>query len=195
MSEFQQAELRDLSILIAHPHDQHGSALLRCLRRLGCRPNQTWPAPERLTEPVDVLFCAIDRQTRTLAASLVESPRSAVIGLVDGANAEALHLLATISPHAVLALPFDVGAVVASMIVARANFTFQRRLQSKIVKLEETLRSVRKVERAKAILMERRRIDESAAYELLRNQAMRKRVPIALVASVVIDSNEVLPNE
>jgi AmiR/NasT family two-component response regulator len=115
--------------------------------------------------------------------------------MVDGERADTAQLISAISPHAILAAPFDGGAVVASMLVARANFGYQRRLLAKIAKLEDTLRSVRKVERAKAILMEKRQIDESAAYELLRKQAMRKRVPIGLVASVVIDSNEVLPNE
>jgi AmiR/NasT family two-component response regulator len=82
-----------------------------------------------------------------------------------------------------------------NLIAARANLRYQRRLLSKVAKLEETLRSFRRVELAKNILMETRKINEPAAYAYLREQAMRRRVSIGAVASVVIDSNSVLSSE
>jgi AmiR/NasT family two-component response regulator len=51
---------------------------------------------------------------------------------------------------------------------------------------------VRKVDQAKAILMAQRHIDEPQAFAFLRELAMRRRVPIGLVASLVVESNEVL---
>ena len=59
-------------------------------------------------------------------------------------------------------------------------------------KLEETLRSIRTVERAKLILMKARNIDESEAYSYLRDQAMRKRISIGSVASLVVESSNIL---
>ena len=190
-----QLDWRDLRVFIAHPYDYHGSALLRCLRRHDCRITQAWPAPEHLTEPADVLFCAMDRQVLPLVSSLLGQPRPAVIGVLAGDGADQAKLIASVGPHAILPKPFEDGAVVASLIAARANFGYQQRLLARISKLEETLRSMRKVERAKAILMEKRHLDESAAYELLRKQAMSKRVSIGLVASAIIDSNELLQND
>lgn len=188
-------EWRDLRVFVAHPYDQHGSALLRCLRRHDCRVTHAWPAPERLAEPADVLFCAMDRQVLPLTSSLIGEPWPAVIGLLAGDCTEVAKLISSVGPHAILAKPFEDNAVLVSMIVARANFGYQRRLLARISKLEETLRSMRKVERAKAILMEKRHLGESAAYELLRNQAMSKRVPIGRVAAAVIEANEVLQDD
>jgi AmiR/NasT family two-component response regulator len=179
--------LDELLVAVVHPHDADGAKLARQLRRHGGRVEHLWPAPERLTEPVDLLFLVLDDETRPLAASLVESPRTAVIGLVGGPELRGGAL-----PHALLFKPFELSAIAATVAVARGNFSYQRRLLGKVAKLEETLRSMRKVERAKAILMERRRIDEPTAYAFLRDQAMKKRVPIGVVASSVIDSNELL---
>jgi len=63
---------------------------------------------------------------------------------------------------------------------------------AKVAKLEETLRSIRKVERAKAILMKNKNIEEEEAYKYLRSQAMMKRVPIGVIASAIIDAKEML---
>ena len=64
--------------------------------------------------------------------------------------------------------------------------------KSKIAKLEDTLRSYRKVEQAKAILMNQRAIGEPEAYNFLREQAMRRRVPVGVIASAVVELSEVL---
>ena len=53
----------------------------------------------------------------------------------------------------------------------------------------------RKVEQAKSILMKKRGIDEPEAYEYLRRQAMRKRVPVGSVAAAIIDADEMLGSE
>jgi AmiR/NasT family two-component response regulator len=189
------AEWRDFRVVVAHPYDQSGSALLRFLRRLDCRITHAWPAPERLGEPADLLFCALDRQVLPLASSLLGEPRPAIVAVLADDTGDLAKLISSIGPHAILAKPFEDGAVLASMVLARANSGYQQRLLARIAKLEETLRSMRKVERAKAILMEKRHLDESEAYELLRKQAMNKRVPIGLVASAIIDANEVLQND
>ena len=188
-------EWRDFRVVVAHPYDQSGNALLRCLRRLDCRITHAWPAPERLGEPADLLFCALDRQILPLASSLLGEPRPAIVAVLADDSGDLAKLIVSVSPHAILARPFEDGAVLASMVLARANSGYQQRLLARIAKLEETLRSMRKVERAKAILMEKRQLDESEAYELLRKQAMNKRMSIGLVASAIIDANEVLQND
>jgi hypothetical protein len=47
-------------------------------------------------------------------------------------------------------------------------------------------------EQAKAILMRQRAIGEPEAYSFLREQAMRRRVPVGVIASAVVELNEVL---
>ena len=48
------------------------------------------------------------------------------------------------------------------------------------------------VDRAKAILMKRRAIDEPAAYALLRGQAMRTNRRIAEIAEAIVTSDALL---
>jgi two-component system, response regulator PdtaR len=188
-------DFRKLHVVVAHPRDRDGDVLMRYLQSLGCHVEHLWPPVERLEGDCDLFFGLIDAQTRQLLVSVAGSVTTAIVGVVDSTSAGALQLLRDIGPQAVLHKPFDPPAILANVVVARSNARYQKRLLGKIAKLEETLRSVRKVERAKAILMETHRLDESAAYAYLREQAMRKRVPIGVVAGAVVDSQEMLSNE
>ncbi len=193
--QFSVAALRSLRILVVHPRDRDGDALIRHLQRFGARPTHVWPPPERADPGTELLFCLVDRELRTLVASLIDAADVTVIGIADPTNPHTLQLLADLNPQGVLARPIEPGAVLSCIAVAQSNARFQRRLRTKIAKLEERLRTIRKVDQAKAILMERRRIDEPRAFAFLREQAMRRRVPIGVVASLVVESNEVLSED
>jgi AmiR/NasT family two-component response regulator len=82
--------------------------------------------------------------------------------------------------------------VATSLALARAQFLYERRLRSRIDKLDETLRAFRSVERAKTILMQTRKLDEEEAYHFMRRQAMSRRISITAVAAAIVDSNELL---
>jgi AmiR/NasT family two-component response regulator len=156
-------DFRQLRVVVVHPRDHDGEILFRYLQRLGCQVDQAWPPPPRLEANQDVLFCLIHPSARSLLAAIVESPGTAVVGIIDPATTGTLHVLSDLSPQTVLHKPVDVPAILTNMVVARNNARYQKRLLAKICKLEETLRSVRKVERAKTILMETRNMDESRA--------------------------------
>jgi AmiR/NasT family two-component response regulator len=141
---------------------------------------------------MDIGFCLIDHHTGALCGLLGGMARTAIVGIVDPVNPRAMQFLTSIAPQAILTKPLDPAAVLVNMLVAHSNSRYQRRLQCKLSKLEETLRSVRKVERAKSILIKERHIDEAEAYTYLREQAMRKRVPIGVIASLVVESAEIL---
>ncbi len=195
MADHLQIDYRQLRITVAHPRDQDGELLVRYLQRLGCQIELLWPPPDRWEGDAELVFCCIDAQTRTFCAALAEKGQADLIAIADPATPKVLQMLGEANAVALLMKPIEVSAILTNLIVARNNSRYQRRLQSKITKLEETLRSVRKVERAKAILMARRQIDESEAYAYLREQAMRKRVPIGVIASVVVETSEVLSEE
>lgn len=195
MASGAQIDYQQLRVVVAHPRDPDGELLLRHLQRLGCRVDHLWPTPDQLDADADVVFCLIEPGTRPFCASLAEKAHAALIGVVDPTQPRSMQLLTDVTPIAVLTKPVDSAALLTNLVVARNNSRYQRRLQSKISKLEETLRSVRKVERAKTILMEQRHIDESQAYAYLREQAMKKRVPIGVIATVVVESNDVLSDE
>jgi len=185
-------DFRQLRAVVVHPRDNNGELLIRQLQRVGCRVDNLWPPIGRIGANVDIVLCLVKPETRQLASSLGEEPNAAMVAVVEQDDPGTLQLLADFTPQAVIHAPFNGAALLTNILVARNNSRYQRRLQSKISKLEETLRSVRKVERAKSILMALRKIDEAEAYAYLRDQAMKKRLPIGAIASVVVDSNDVL---
>ena len=185
-------DLRGMCIWVVLPRDRDGEALMHHLQRLGAQPRQLWPPPDRLDPKVELLFCLVDRETRALAPAFIDAADLTVIGVADPANPHTLQLLSSVNPHGIIVRPIDPGAVLSCIAVARSNVSFQRRLRNKIAKLEERLRTVRKVDQAKAILMAKRHIGEPQAFAFLRELAMRRRVPIGVVAALVVESNEVL---
>jgi AmiR/NasT family two-component response regulator len=165
VSSSAQIDYRQLRVVVAHPRDADGELLLRHLQRLGCRVDYVWPTPDQLDADADVVFGLVAPETRPFCASLTEKARAALVGVVDPMHPKSMQLLADVNPLAVLTKPVDPAALLTNLVVARNNSRYQRRLQSKITK----------------------------AY--LRDQAMKKRVPIGVIATVVVESNDVLSDE
>jgi len=78
------------------------------------------------------------------------------------------------------------------MIVARSHFQYERRLRQRIEKLDDNLRSMKTIERAKVIMMQTKNLNEEEAYKQLRRRAMQRRVTIGALASSIVDSQELL---
>jgi AmiR/NasT family two-component response regulator len=91
-----------------------------------------------------------------------------------------------------LHLPLAPRAALASLVLARTRFKYEQRLRTRIDMLDENLRVIHSVERAKAILMAKERISEEEAYHFMRRQAMSRRLPISAVATAIVDSHEIL---
>jgi AmiR/NasT family two-component response regulator len=181
-----------LHAVVSHPRDAEGELFIRCLQRLGVKVECQWPPPERIDPKADFLICIIEPAARTLLETSTSATGPSVIGILEANNAENLRLAGEVTPHAIIVRPVDPAAIVPNLVVARNTAKFQQRQQTKIAKLEETLRSYRKVEQAKIILMNQRAIGEPEAYNFLREQAMRRRVPVGVIASAVVELNEVL---
>ena len=185
-------ELVDLAVVVVAPNDEQTAFLIREMQRLRIRARVVWPMPESLPADADIIFC---EYTPDLARRLPWIPGDARAALVvilplnDPINPDAL---ANATPDAVLSRPFSFNAILSSLIVARSQFRYEQRLRAKIERLDENLRSMRTVERAKAILMETRRMPENEAYGFIRRQAMDRRVSASAVAAAIVDSFELL---
>lgn len=186
------ADLARLGVAVVHPRDQDGDLLVQHLQRTGCRVVHAWPPPPELPADTDVVFLLVDGRSALDVPWLAGAPAAAVVAVVGRETPAVFGLLSSCSPQAVIVKPADRLEILTNLILAHNNFRYERRLLSKVSKLEDTLRSIRKVEKAKAILMRTRHIEEPDAYEYLRSQAMKKRVPITVVAAAVIDAHEVL---
>ena len=186
------SELARLDILVAVPRDESGIFLVRELQRTRATVRHVWPMPETLPESADVIFSEL---TPGLSARLAWVPgcaKSALVGILPAQFDGDMDLLRTLAVDAVLHRPFVARAVVTSLVMAWTRFGYERRLRQRIAKLDETLRSVRVVERAKAILIAGRKLSEDDAYRFMQRQAMDRRVPIAAIATAIIDSQRML---
>jgi AmiR/NasT family two-component response regulator len=83
-------------------------------------------------------------------------------------------------------------SVLASLFLGHDHFLYECRLRGRIEKLDDNLRTMRSVERAKAILMQTRSVSEEEAYHYLRRQAMERRVTIGSLANAIVDSQDLL---
>ena len=186
------AELSGLEIVAAFRRDEEGEALVRELQRTRGRVRQLWPLPPQLPDDADVVFCDLVADLPHRLPWVPGQPTAALVAMMPAIQAPDLKLLRNCAPHAVLHRPFTANTVLASLALARAHFLSERRLRSRIDKLDETLRAFRSVERAKSILMQTRRLGEDEAYHFMRRQAMNRRVSISAVAAAIVDSNDVL---
>jgi AmiR/NasT family two-component response regulator len=185
----------DMRAVVSHPRDADGELIIRFFQRSEALVQFIWPPPDKIDKHINFLVCLVDPAARALLETTTTESAVAVMGILDPARQESLRLLSEVTPHSVIMSPVAPAALLPNVVVARHNAKFQQRLNVKISKLEETLRSYRKVEQAKAILMRQRQIDEPEAYNFLREQAMRRRVPVGVIASAVVDLNEVLSDE
>jgi AmiR/NasT family two-component response regulator len=181
-----------LEIVAAVRPDDHRELLVRSLQRTRAVVRCVWPMPERLPESADAIFCELVPQLVDRVPWLPGQPRAALVVVIPAAEPADVPTLQKCAPDAVLPRPFTANSVVATLMVARSSFLYGQRLRLRIEKLDDTLRSIRNVERAKTILMRTRRLEEEEAYHFMRRQAMSKRVPIGTIATAIVDSDDVL---
>lgn len=185
-------ELAELSAVVVAPVDDQTNLLVRELQRLRMRVRQVWPMPESVPGDADVVYCEYCADLARRLPWIPGDARSALVVIVPATDPIQPEALANATPDAVLSRPFTSNAVLSSIVLARSQFGYERRLRGKIERLDENLRSMRTVERAKAILMATRRMQETEAYSFIRRQAMDRRVSASAVASAIVDSFELL---
>lgn len=185
-------DLARLDIVVALRRDADGEVLIRELQRTRARVRHCWPVPERLPEDTDVIFLELASETVARIPWVLGEPKAALVVVAPTAAPPDLGLLKRSAADAIMHRPIAVHAVAACLVQAVTTYAYCQRLRGRIEKLDDTLRSFRSVERAKAIIMRRNRIDESAAYQFLRRQAMDRRTSINAVAAAIIDAHEIL---
>ena len=185
-------ELADLSAVVVAPVDDQVGMLLRELQRFRMRVRQVWPMPESVPADADVVYCEYAPDLARRLPWIPGDARSALVVILPATEAIHADALCNATPNAILPRPFTPNAVLSSLLLARSQFSYERRLRSKIEKLDDNLRSMRTVERAKAILMATRQMPETEAYGFIRRQAMDRRVSASAVAAAIVDSFELL---
>ena len=186
-------DLRSLRVAVLHPDDSDGLHLIQQLQRIGCQTQAFWPPPPMLPDTIDVVFVAVrpDIVHRDMTWRTPEM-RAALIAIVTYENPTIVQTVLELGAHAVMPAPVRSFGVLSTLVIARG---VQHELSSQlkpIRKLETRLQGQRRRAEAKAVLMQTRHISEDAAYDLIRAQAMAKRMSMDEIALAIINANEIL---
>jgi len=185
-------DLRGSRVLVIHPRDSEGEALIDQLKRIGCNVRGVWPPPASIPHDIDTVFQLVETSEETLFATSDNDHPLTFVAIVDYENPTILKRLLDSNAHGVVNKPIRSFGILSSLVLARSLRGYTRRLESKVQKLEETLKARRDVDKAVKILVGLKNIGEVEAYELIRQQATQKRLTVAEIAASIINAQEML---
>ena len=186
-------DLRTLRVAVLHPDDADGRQLTQQLQRIGCQVQAFWPPPPAMPEGTDVVFLAVRPDSVDMGCEWIkgEDPPT-LIAIVNYENPTIVETVLHIGAKAVLPSPVRSFGLLSALVVARQVNEEIRAQNRRLRKLEVKLLGARRISEAKNILMRTRQISETAAYDLIRDQAMSKRVTTEEIAAAIINANEIL---
>ena len=191
---------RGLRILLADESEEPLHALGAVVTQLGHEPTQYAVSVQQAveliaTEDPDVAIIMVhndDDHALALIAEAVEYASGPVVAHIRGADVDFVTRAAErgISAYVDSIAP---DAIQGAIEVALRRYREQAELVQKVDQLETALHRRTLIERSKGILMERHGIDESAAFDLLREHARSQRRRVVDVAASVLDGHALLP--
>lgn len=187
-------DIRSFRVAVIHPQDREAEELIRQLRRIGCQVTADWPPPKHLPAGVDLIFLDIAQlvsgEARVTWANGGESPP--IVAVLDYENPTILKAVADYGAHGFVSKPIRPFGLLTTMYMAQRAADSERTLRKKLRKAEQKLDGLKKVAKAKAILIDTRHMSEEEAYRFIRERAMAKRTTIEDVAAAIIDAQEML---
>lgn len=186
-------ELRTLRVAVLHPDDGDGRQLTQQLQRIGCQVQALWPPSTTLPEGTDVVFIAVHPEITQFDFEWARSEDAPTcIAVVNYENPTIVETVLRLGARAVLPAPIRSFGLLSAMVIARtANAEIQAQTR-RVRKLEAKLLGARRIAEAKNILMRTRNVSEGQAYDLIRDQAMSKRVTTEEIAAAIVNANEIL---
>jgi AmiR/NasT family two-component response regulator len=179
-------------VLVVHPPDPDGEVLVRQLRRIGCQVRSMWPPPSKLPDELDAVFLLVERAGSDALPWRPGDSDPPLIAVVEYENPTLLRGLLDSGAQAVVNKPIRATGLLSTLVLACAMAAYNRRMQTKIRKLEDQLRTRRDVGRATRLLMQMKGLSEAEAYELMRGQATRSRLSLGEVAARILSASDVL---
>jgi AmiR/NasT family two-component response regulator len=186
-------DLRTLRVLVFHPDDSDGKQLTQQLQRIGCQVQAFWPPLPALPEGIDVIFLAVRPESMEANYEWLKADDvPAIITIVTYENPTIVESVLHIGSRAVLPSPVRSFGLLSALVLARQVHGELKERARKIRKLETKLLGVRRIADAKNILMRTHGISDGDAYDMIREQAMSKRVTTEEIADAIINANEIL---
>jgi AmiR/NasT family two-component response regulator len=97
-----------------------------------------------------------------------------------------------LNAYAVVPSPVKSFGLLSAIVVTLNQVEKGVEREKYIGRLEQRLAAQRKINKAKAILMQSRNMSEEDAYKLIRDRAMSRRATTEEIADAVIKANEIL---
>lgn len=186
-------DLRTLKIAVFHPDDADGRQLTQQLQRIGCQVQAFWPPLPALPDGIDVIFLAVRPESMDTEFEWLKGEDvPTVIAVVTYENPTIVETVLHIGAQAVLPSPIRSFGLLSALVVARCVHRDLKSQARRLRKLEAKVLGVRQIAEAKSILVRTRQITEDAAYDLIRDQAMSKRVTTEEIAAAIVNANEIM---
>lgn len=186
-------ELRQLKIILMHPEDADGLLLAQQLQRIGCQVRSVWPPVQQLPDDPDIVLLAVRPDFLHLLMAWASGEQApALVAVVNYENPTIVSAVLELKAQAILPSPIRSFGLLSTLVVARQMHKENRQMQQHVQKLQNKLLGQRRVTDAKAILIATHQVSEDRAYEMLREQAMKKRVSVEDIAQAIIGASELL---
>lgn len=186
-------DLRTLRIAVFHPDDADGRQLIQQLQRIGCQVQAFWPPLPALPAVIDVVFLAVRPESMDAEFEWLRGEEvPTIIAVVTYENPTIVEAVLRIGVQAVLPSPIRSFGLLSALVVARCVHQDMTTQARRMRKLEAKVLGVRQIEEAKSILVRSRQITADAAYDLMRDQAMSKRVTTEEIAAAIVSANEIM---
>lgn len=187
-------DIRKLRVLLLQPESSEGQEELRQhLDRIGCCVQMMWPPPPVIPQGTDVVLIFL----RPIVEGHIalhwdaDCPPAVLIAIVDYENPLVVEKALRLRAQAVIGLPLRTLGILANVLLSVNNHRRERRLRRHTERMAAKLKSIRDIDKAKAILMTMNEISEREAYETIRSQAMNKRTTIEAMATAIIHAGDV----
>ena len=186
-------ELRTLKLALIHPDDNDRLQLMQQISRIGCQVQPIWPPVPALPEGIDIALVAVRPDSLKFSFEWAQAEDSpAVIAVVTYENPTILEAVLQLGAKAVLPSPVRSFGLMSALVVARETHKECRMLARRLRKVEAKLLGARRIAEAKNILMKTHDVTETQAYDLIREQAMKKRTTTEEIALAIIIASETL---
>lgn len=190
-------DIRSFRVVVIHPQDAEAEELLRQLHRIGCQARSEWPPPKDRPSGVDLIFLDMTQllsgQGRLSWSTADDGPP--IVAVLDYESPTVLKALVDYGVRGFVSKPIRAFGLLTTMFMAHRAAEGERGMRKRLRKVEQRLDGIKKVSKAKAILIEQRRITEEEAYRFIRDRAMARRTTIEAVAAAIIDASEMLMAE
>ncbi len=179
-------------MLVLFPPEADGASLLIQLKRIGCGAEICWPHPAFIDAHIDLIFLYILPKVEPMDYGWLHENGPPIISVANFENPTLIDEALRIGAMAILIAPIKPSGLLSTIITTLHQHSKNFRNLHRFSQLEKKVASLKLLEDAKRILIEKLKILENEAYELIRSQAMAQRISIEDIAREIIQSEKIM---